>query len=48
MAAERPRVFRRINELPASGDETFGDLAGEFARPDQLLEGSEHEDGRHP
>lgn len=42
MAVERQRVFRRINELAASDDET-GDwayLAGEFARPEQLLGGS--------
>lgn len=40
IAAERQRVFRRIQELAASGDETAAYLAGEFTRPEQLLGGS--------
>jgi len=44
MAAERRRVFRRINELAAGGDETAAFLAEEFTRPGQLLGGGEEED----
>jgi hypothetical protein len=44
VAGERRRVFRRINELAASGDEAGGYLAGEFARPEQLLGGFEGDD----
>jgi hypothetical protein len=41
MAAERRRVFRRIHELAAQGDDTAAYLAGEFARPEQLLGGED-------
>jgi hypothetical protein len=44
VAAERRRVFRRINELAASGDETGIYLAGEFTGPEQLLGGFEGDD----
>lgn len=37
MATERQRVFARINELAAAGDETGAYLSGEFTNPDQLL-----------
>lgn len=40
MAAERQRVFRRINELAAGGDEAGIYLSGEFAGPEQLLGGT--------
>jgi hypothetical protein len=43
MAAERRRVFARIQELAAQGDETAAYLAEEFTRPEQLLGGSEQE-----
>lgn len=39
MAEERRRVFRRMSELAATGDETFAYLEGEFTNPDQLLGG---------
>jgi hypothetical protein len=41
MRAERGRVFRRINELAATGDPTAAYLEGEFNSPDQLLDGEE-------
>jgi hypothetical protein len=44
MAAERQRVWCRIQELAARGDETAAYLAEEFARPEQLLGGSGQED----
>ena len=45
MTAERQRVFGRISELAAHGDDpTWADLAETFARPGQLL-GGEDEDG---
>ena len=37
MAAERRRVFRRISELAAGGDETAAYLAQQFSSPEQLL-----------
>jgi hypothetical protein len=37
MAAERRRVFQRIQELAAGGDETGRFLAETFTNPDQLL-----------
>ena len=41
MAAERRRLFQRINELAAAGDDpTFAELADEFGGPDELLGGS--------
>jgi hypothetical protein len=40
MTAERRRVFRRIHELAAGGDETAAYLAEEFTRPEQLLGGA--------
>lgn len=43
MAAERRRVFERINDLAAAGDETAQYLAQEFSSPDQLLGGTEGE-----
>jgi hypothetical protein len=45
MAAERQRVFARIQELAADGDEVGIYLAGEFASPEDLLGGSETEQG---
>lgn len=36
MASERRRVFRRINELAADGDDTAAYLEQEFSHPDQL------------
>lgn len=45
MTAERQRVFQRIQELAAQGDETAACLAGEFAGPEQLLGGGETEQG---
>lgn len=41
MAAERQRVFRRINELSAAGDPTAAYLEGEFTNPGQMLGGGE-------
>lgn len=41
MSAERQRVFRRISELAAQGDEAGEFLAGEFTSPDQLLGGED-------
>jgi hypothetical protein len=43
MASERRRVFRRINELAASGSETGELLADKFTRPGQLLGGQADE-----
>jgi hypothetical protein len=40
MAAERRRVFQRIQELAARGDWTAAWLAKEFTSPEQLLGGS--------
>lgn len=37
MAGERVRVFDRIRELDAAGDDLGHFLAGEFTHPDQLL-----------
>ena len=45
MAAERRRLFQRIQELAAEGDETAIYLAGEFTRPEQLLGGEDGTDG---
>lgn len=39
MAAERRRVFRRIQELAADGSEAGEVLESEFTSPDQLLGG---------
>lgn len=39
MTGQRQRVFRRISELAAAGDETAVFLAGEFTSPEQLLGG---------
>jgi hypothetical protein len=39
MAAERQRVFRRINELAATGNADMAYLAEEFTSPEQLLGG---------
>lgn len=39
MAAERQRVFARIQELAADGDEVGIYLAGEFTSPEDLLGG---------
>jgi hypothetical protein len=41
MAAERQRVFRRIGELAASGNETAAFLEAEFSSPEQLLGGGQ-------
>jgi hypothetical protein len=41
MTAERQRVFRRISERAAAGDETAAFLAGEFTNPEQLLGGGQ-------
>jgi hypothetical protein len=41
MAAERQRVWRRINELAAGGDATGEFLAGEFTDPGQILGGGD-------
>lgn len=43
MAGERQRVFARIQELAADGDETGIYLADQFASPEDLLGGSEDE-----
>ena len=40
MAAERRRVFQRIQELAAQGDPAAADLAETFTSPDQLLGGA--------
>lgn len=40
---EQQRVFRRINEMAAHGDEVGMILAEEFTRPDQLLNGDDGE-----
>ena len=45
MDAERRRLFQRIQELAASGDETAVYLAGEFTRPEQLLGGEQEAPG---
>jgi hypothetical protein len=39
VTGERQRMFSRIQELAAQGDETGTYLAGEFTSPDQLLGG---------
>lgn len=39
MAAERRRVFRRIQQLAAAGDPLGMELAAAFTDPDQLLGG---------
>lgn len=39
MAAERQRVFSRIQEMAAAGDEAGVYLAGEFSEPGQILGG---------
>ncbi len=44
MAAERRRVFRRISELAANGDETAAYLAEEFTNPEQILGGGQEAD----
>jgi hypothetical protein len=41
MAAERQRVFRRIREQAAQGDETMAYLEQEFTRPEQILGGGD-------
>jgi hypothetical protein len=41
MAAARKRLFRRISERAAHGDDVAAYLAAEFASPDQMLGGSE-------
>jgi hypothetical protein len=41
MAAERRRVFRRISEGAASGDQTMAFLEGEFSSPEQILGGGQ-------
>jgi hypothetical protein len=41
VAAERKRVWRRINELAAGGDPAGESLAGEFTGPGQLLGGGD-------
>lgn len=43
MARSRRRLFQRIQELAAAGDETAAYLAEEFTGPEQLLGGSESE-----
>ena len=43
MAAERQRVFRRLNELAASGDPIAADLAEDFPGPGHLLGGPDGE-----
>jgi len=40
MSAERRRLWDRIQELAAQGDETAVFLAQEFSRPEQLLGGT--------
>lgn len=39
MCGQRQRVFHRINELAAHGDDDAAYLAGEFTHPEQLLGG---------
>ena len=39
MRAERQRVFSRINELAAAGDDVFQELAEEFPTPDTVFGG---------
>lgn len=46
MAAERQRVFQRIQELAAGGDPIGLELAEEFTSPEQLLGGDPDEDNR--
>jgi hypothetical protein len=43
MEGERQRVFRRISELAAAGNETGVFLEGEFTNPDQLLNATDEE-----
>jgi len=43
MTEERQRVFGRIHELAAAGDEVSAFLAEEFTDPEQLLGGSKGE-----
>jgi hypothetical protein len=43
MVGERQRIFRRINELAADGDETAAYLAAEFAKPADMLNATEDE-----
>ncbi len=44
IAAERQRVFRRMNEMAAHGDEAGAFLAETFTNPEQILGGGD-EDG---
>ncbi|WP_280486091.1 hypothetical protein [Nocardia cyriacigeorgica] len=41
---QRQRVFRRMNELAASGSPWAADLAQEFASPERILGGGGDED----
>lgn len=41
MAAERQRVWQRINEMAADGDPTGEFLAGEFTDPGQIFGGGD-------
>ena len=45
MAAERQRVFRRINELAAHGHPDMADLAETFTDPQQILGGGDAGEG---
>lgn len=46
MAAERQRVFRRMNELAAAGDEAGTLLSEEITHPEQMLGGGEQDPDR--
>lgn len=43
MVAQRQRVFRRMNELAASGSPWAADLAQEFASPERILGGGDED-----
>lgn len=43
--ASRQQIYRRINELAASGDEAGRYLEGEFTSPDQLFSGGDRPQG---
>lgn len=48
MRGERQRVYRRMNELAAHGDQVMSDLVDDFASPDALLNAEHTEPGGNP
>ncbi|MFF2088580.1 hypothetical protein ACFVVM_32755 [Nocardia sp. NPDC058176] len=44
ISEEQRRVYRRINELAAHGDDVWAELSLDITDPTQLLNGEEHDD----